>query len=145
VIDIVDAERRVRLVVVGNPVDEARPGVILESEGNRNAAIDRAIVGGGLIVHAMGGEDHRARVDQRACADKAVVAIHDADAVHVAAVDDVRRRLVIIWNDGMSCWRDAQSGGGDGGKEAGTTGAHQQLRPILTNVHDKLPIDLRGG
>ena len=134
VVDIIDAERRVGAVIVRNPVDHAGAGIRFEGEGHRGAAIDGAIVGRCVIIDAMGSEDDGARVDERSGANEPIVAIHDADTVH-ATVENVRGSLVVGRHDGLCDRCDAESRYGCGSEKGRATGARQQARAILANVH----------
>gem|GEM_PF-4416459 len=136
IVDVIDAERGVGAIAVADPVDEARPGVALEGEGDRNAVIHRAVGAGIIVIDAVGGENDGTRIDQRAGADIAVGAIHDADAIHIGAIDDVGWRIIVVRHDGMSRRCDAQSGQSGRCQKGRTTGARQQARAILTNAHD---------
>ena len=104
-------------VVVGEPVLETGQRVDVEREGGRNVV---GVVGFfRQVVHAVRGEQHGARVDQRAGAHETVGAEEHAHAaIFVIGVDDFGARLVLV----------GDNGGGRGGDRSDRQGGKGRAR-----------------
>ena len=124
-VDVENRQVRIAVETVREPVLEAGKGIGVERPCRTDEAV--VIVAFRTVVHAVRGEQHGARVDQRARADEAVAAEEHADTGKlVVGVDCTAVRTVgigvdiVIGDDGVS--RTAQ---GHGRKSDGCSAGQQ--------------------